>query len=129
MNQSDFAIILGVTQATVARWESESDSPKKTIKQPLGDTARRIELLEMEVRKRNGKAKLREILGKAGGLGVVAGLLAWGSSARALGAAGGLFGPLGIVAGAAGGLLLKVLNDARKGAKMEESKTDERQSK
>jgi transcriptional regulator with XRE-family HTH domain len=111
LSQADFATALGVTQATVARWEAE-----KNATQPTGDAARRLEHLEASMANPEESKKLQEMLCAVGGVSALAALLTLGSSiGAAAGVLGivGLFGPVGIAGGAAAGLLYRFLQRAQ----------------
>jgi DNA-binding transcriptional regulator YiaG len=111
LKQADLAAVLCVTQATVARWESESGATE-----PTGDAARRLCQLQAMTAISEESKVLREMLGATGGVSAVAALLSLGTSmsAAALGfpGVGALFGPLGIAGGAAAALLYQLLHKA-----------------
>ncbi len=112
LKQADLALALCVTQATVARWESESGATE-----PTGDAARRLQHLRAMTAIPEENKVLREMLKATGGVSAVAALLSLGTSmsGAALGFAGvgALFGPLGIAGGAAAGLLYRLLKKAQ----------------
>ena len=113
LNQADFAVALGVTQATVARWES-----KNAATQPTGDAARRLQHLQAMMAVPKEYKILMQTLKAAGGVTAVAALLSLGSStvgatALSIGGVGALFGPLGIAGSVAAGLLYRLLKQAQ----------------
>jgi transcriptional regulator with XRE-family HTH domain len=104
LKQAELAAVLCVTQATVARWESESGATE-----PTGDAARRLCQLQTMTAIPEENKVLTEMLGATGGVSAVAALLSLGTSMNAaalvLPGVGALFGPLGIAGGAAAALL------------------------
>jgi transcriptional regulator with XRE-family HTH domain len=118
LNQAELASSLCVTQATVARWESE-----KSI--PSGDAARRLKQLKALLELPAELERLRKILASEGGLNAVAALLSLGSSVGGMigiTAVGALFGPLGLAGGAAAGLLFNLLKEAQETTKEKKTK-------
>ena len=110
LTQNDFAAILCVTQATVARWES-----KDATTSPTGDAARRLQQLQAMLRSPEQKKILKEALRSMGGVGAVAALLSLGttSSGITLGAplAGTLLGSLGIAGTLSARVLYRTLGE------------------
>ena len=116
LKQAELAAMLCVTQATVARWESEDG---KT--QPAGDAARRLEQLNAMMDLPKEFKVLRETLKSTGGISAVAALLSLGTSMGIAGV-GTLFGPFGIAQGVAAGVLYRVLKRAQNESKKRKDK-------
>jgi len=113
INQAQLASMLSVTQASVARWESENNPPTR----PSGDAARKLEHLQAAVYAPGERRQLIQLLRESGGGAAVAGLLTVGTSVGGLlgfSGIGSLFGPLGIAGGAAAGILFKILSDGQR---------------
>jgi DNA-binding XRE family transcriptional regulator len=106
MTQEQFASLLSVTQATVARWESGKGKP-------TGDAEKKLKQLISTLNDAESAEKVRQLLIEAGGLGSLAALLTLGgigsSTVCALGVSS-LFGPAGVLTSAAAFGLYKLLH-------------------
>jgi hypothetical protein len=105
MTQEQFASLLSVTQATVARWESGSGKP-------AGDAEKKLKQLIVTLQDAESADKVKHLLKEAGGIGSLAAILALGSvgssTVCALGVSS-LFGPAGVLTTAAAFGLYKLL--------------------
>jgi len=106
LSQEQFACVLSVTQATVARWESETAAP-------IGGAIFRIRQLSVTLANPTDRQIIMEILAEPGGPTTLAALLTLGSSfgkaAESMGIPS-LFAPSGIAASASALTTLRVLN-------------------
>ncbi len=106
LSQEQFACVLSVTQATVARWESEAATP-------TGSAIFRIRQLSVTLASPVDRQMIMDILAEPGGPTTLAALLTLGSSfgkaAESMGIPS-LFAPTGVAASASALTVLRVLN-------------------
>lgn len=109
LSQEQFAAVLSVTQATVARWENE----KNEAATPTGSAIFRLRQLAVTLARPADRQMLMDILAEPGGPTTLAALLTLGGSfGKATESMGipSLFGPSGVATSASALTALRVLN-------------------